>query len=89
MGNRILQARTHLGPITALIHHRSKVFTGSEDMTIRVWNVGKEGIIPDPKKHAICGHTLKITCFLSLGSLLLSGSADKSIKIWDGTEQKS
>ena len=74
--------KTHLAPITVMTKHKSQLYTGSEDMTIRLWNVGKEGVHPDPQKHAICGHTLKITSFLSFGQLLLSGSADKTIIIW-------
>ena len=74
--------KTHLAPITTLVQHGQQLFSGSEDMTIRVWNIGSKGVFPEAKKHAICGHTLKITTFLSFGKLLLSGSADRSIIIW-------
>jgi WD40 repeat protein len=82
-----MEMKSHLVPITALALHASKVYTGSKDMTVRGWRMGKRGICPDPQKHALSGHTGEVTCFGSVATLLLSGSADRTIIVWEGHSQ--
>jgi autophagy-related protein 16 len=58
------------------------VVGGSTDKTCRVWNLRTERMI-----HQLAGHAHKITCVRLIGGekAILSGSADRSMKVWDIT----
>jgi WD40 repeat protein len=60
----------------------TKVLTGSEDKTAKLWEVatGKE-------KHSFTGHMEPVTCvaFSPDGTKVLTGSRDKTAKLWDAT----
>jgi hypothetical protein len=58
--------KSHFRPITALIAHAGNVITGSEDMTIRIWNPKNKSLIQDPQLHALSAHTGAIKCFMSM-----------------------
>ena len=58
------------------------LISGSQDKTLKVWNIHTGGCIT-----TLTGHTGTIwCCVLSLDSnVIYSGSADNTIKIWDRT----
>lgn len=57
-------------------------YTGSEDLTLRKWEVNNKGVHPLKAKHALSGHSGSILTILPLGRILLSGSTDCSIILW-------
>ncbi|XP_023642671.1 putative E3 ubiquitin-protein ligase LIN-1 isoform X2 [Capsella rubella] len=69
------------GAVTALIYHRGLLFSGYSDGSVRVWNVNKKvaTLLWDIKEHKSA-----VTCFSlsESGERVLSGSADKTIRIW-------
>lgn len=58
------------------------VVGGSTDKTCRVWNLRTERMI-----HQLAGHAHKIMCVRLIGGekAILTGSADRSLKVWDIT----
>jgi WD40 repeat protein len=58
-------------------------------MTVRLWKATKEGVIPDSQRHALFGHKGQINCLQGTASLMLSGSSDKSIIVWEGYTLRS
>lgn len=52
----------------------------SDDLTIRLWSIGKQKCIKILKKHTYHITTVKFT---TKGNILISGSADETITIWD------
>lgn len=77
--------KSHFAAVSGLVVHENQLFSGSVDMTVRRWNVLKDRIVQDSKMHVLTGHTSKINCFLNLSHLLLSGSKDKTIIAWSGS----
>lgn len=72
---------THSGAVTALIYYKGHLCSGYEDGSLKVWDI-KEHIatlVLDTKIHRKA-----VTCFslLEQGNCLMTGSADKTIKIW-------
>ncbi|XP_010445833.1 PREDICTED: putative E3 ubiquitin-protein ligase LIN-1 isoform X2 [Camelina sativa] len=69
------------GAVTALIYHKGLLFSGYSDGSIRVWNVNKKvaTVLWDIKEHKST-----VTCFSlsESGESILSGSADKTIRVW-------
>ncbi|CAD5322314.1 unnamed protein product [Arabidopsis thaliana] len=69
------------GAVTALIYHKGLLFSGFSDGSIRVWNVNKKiaTLLWDIKEHKST-----VTCFSlsETGECVLSGSADKTIRVW-------
>jgi len=72
----------HSGRVTSTVFSPDgkMVLSGSEDKTLRLWDIlmGKE-------IRAFTGHAKAVTsvAFSSDGSLVLSGSEDRTIKLWD------
>ena len=58
------------------------VIGGSTDKTCRVWNLNTQRMI-----HQLAGHAHKIMCVRLIGGekAILTGSADRSLKVWDIT----
>ncbi|KAK9056703.1 hypothetical protein SSX86_024065 [Deinandra increscens subsp. villosa] len=55
------------------------VYAGSSDGLVNFWEQGKQSL---SHGGVLRGHKLAVLCLASPGSLLLSGSADKSICVW-------
>ena len=65
----------------------SRIVSGSDDNTIRVWNAESGKIIGEP----ITGHDswVNSVCFSQDGKRILSGSSDNTARVWDAVTGKS
>lgn len=72
--------------ITCLTAHKGNIYTGSKDMTIRVWNPNKDTLIQDPSLHALSAHTGSVNLLQSVEEFLLSSSSDRSVIVWKSTQ---
>ncbi|KAL0414749.1 UNVERIFIED_CONTAM: putative E3 ubiquitin-protein ligase LIN [Sesamum radiatum] len=80
--SQILEAGTKCsGAVTALIYYKGQLHSGYADGSIKVWDIkGQKAILVQEMKE----HKKAVTCFAlnEPGNCLLSGSADKTIKMW-------
>ncbi|KAL0457421.1 UNVERIFIED_CONTAM: putative E3 ubiquitin-protein ligase LIN [Sesamum latifolium] len=80
--SQILEAGTKCsGAVTALIYYKGQLHSGYADGSIKVWDIkGQKAIFVQEMKE----HKKAVTCFAlyETGNCLLSGSADKTIKMW-------
>lgn len=60
--------------------------SGSDDLSIRVWNISTQKCLRVLKKHTFHVTTLQ---FNSKGNVLISGSADETIVVWDLAQGRS
>ncbi|RLM99524.1 hypothetical protein C2845_PM06G24080 [Panicum miliaceum] len=75
------------GTATAISFFRGQLFAGYSNGTIRAWDIkGQRAIIIREVKE----HKKAVTCFAlsETGENLLSGSADKSIRVWEMAQHK-
>ncbi|XP_065863671.1 putative E3 ubiquitin-protein ligase LIN-1 [Euphorbia lathyris] len=86
---QILEAKpsSSSGAVTALIYYRGLLFSGYSDGSIKVWEIKQQSatLLWDIKEHKKA-----VTCFslYEPGESLLSGSADKTIRVWQMVHQK-
>ena len=75
-----LEGHTDSVTSVAFNHDGTKIVSGSEDKTIRVWNVDTGECILTLK-----GHTdyVKSVAFNHDGTKIVSGSDDKTIRVWN------
>ncbi|CAI9118834.1 OLC1v1020461C1 [Oldenlandia corymbosa var. corymbosa] len=74
------------GAVTALIYYKGLLCSGYADGSIKMWDIkGHTATVVQEMKN----HNKAVTCFslLEPGNCLLSGSADKTIKIWQMVQQ--
>ncbi|KAF8719996.1 hypothetical protein HU200_024766 [Digitaria exilis] len=75
------------GAATAIAFFRGQLFAGYSNGTIRAWDIkGQRAVIIREVKE----HKKAVTCFAisETGENLLSGSADKSIRVWEMAQRK-
>ncbi|KAG2619773.1 hypothetical protein PVAP13_3NG136200 [Panicum virgatum] len=75
------------GTATAIAFFRGQLFAGYSNGTIRAWDIkGQRAVIVREVKE----HKKAVTCFAlsETGENLLSGSADKSIRVWEMAQHK-
>ncbi|XP_024993188.1 zinc finger CCCH domain-containing protein 48-like isoform X2 [Cynara cardunculus var. scolymus] len=70
----------HTKSVLSLIVGAKRLFSGSADQTIRVWDAESLECV-----HVLNGHTDDVTTVLCWDHYLLSGSLDKKIKVWAAT----
>ena len=58
----------------------NRIISGSEDKTVKVWNVENELCLNSLEGHS---NWVKSVCFSGDGNIIVSGSEDKSIIVWD------
>ena len=60
---------------------RTKIVSGSDDQTVRVWDAESGSIIPSP----LLGHTSSVNsvAFSPDGTKIVSGSDDQTVHVWD------
>ena len=68
----------HTEIVTCLTHDENKLYSGSYDNTIRVWNTDTHETIA-----TLRGHTDAVWCLTLHENKLYSGSWDKTIRIWN------
>ncbi|KAJ8566002.1 hypothetical protein K7X08_008578 [Anisodus acutangulus] len=77
----------HSGAVTSLTYYNGELYSGHADGSIKAWDIkGQEAtLVRDMKEHKKA-----VTCFSisESGNCLLSGSSDKTIKIWQMLERK-
>ncbi|KAL7593635.1 hypothetical protein Lser_V15G31671 [Lactuca serriola] len=71
----------HTGPVLSLVVGAKRLYSGSDDNTIRVWDAETLECI-----QVLSGHSGDVTTVLCWDQYLLSGSLDKKIKVWGETE---
>ncbi|KAK6161171.1 hypothetical protein DH2020_004552 [Rehmannia glutinosa] len=74
------------GAVTALIYYKGQLYSGYADGSIKVWDIkGQTATLVQEMKE----HKKAVTCFALYepGNCLLSGSADKSIKVIDASRK--
>ncbi|XP_076924094.1 putative E3 ubiquitin-protein ligase LIN-1 [Bidens hawaiensis] len=75
------------GAVNSLIYYRGYLFSGYSNGSIKVWDIKGQttNLIADIKDHKMA-----VTCFALLepGNYLLSGSTDKTIRIWQMFKRK-
>lgn len=85
---QILEAgQKYSGAVTALIYYRGQLCSGYADGSIKVWNIeGQTATLAFEVKE----HKKAVTCFSLFEPMdgLLSGSADKTIRIWRMVQNK-
>ena len=69
--------RGHTDSVNCLTLHENKLFSGGDDMTIRVWNTETYEEIA-----TLEGHTYIVWCLTLHENKLYSGSWDKTIRVW-------
>ncbi|XP_060197763.1 putative E3 ubiquitin-protein ligase LIN-1 [Lycium barbarum] len=85
---QILEMSSNLsGAVTSLTYYNGELYSGHADGSIKAWDIkGQEAtLVRDVREHKKA-----VTCFSISGSgnCLLSGSADKTIKMWQMLERK-
>ncbi|KAI8004081.1 putative E3 ubiquitin-protein ligase LIN-1 [Camellia lanceoleosa] len=86
---QILEAtQNYSGAVTALIYYRGQLCSGYADGSIKVWDIKGQTatLVLDVKEHKSA-----VTCFSLFEPgecCLLSGSADKTIRIWQMIQRK-
>lgn len=78
---------SHLDSVRSVVFHETESFlvTGSEDATIKLWNLGhtnKSSVICDPV-HTYRGHTGMVLSVACGKNHMFSASADSTIMMWD------
>jgi len=69
--------RGHTNIVRCLALHENKLYSGSCDKTIRIWNTETHEEIA-----ILRGHTDVVRCLTLHENKLYSGSYDKTIRIW-------
>ncbi|XP_057958837.1 putative E3 ubiquitin-protein ligase LIN-2 isoform X2 [Malania oleifera] len=75
------------GSVSALIYYKGELYSGYSDGSIKVWEIkGHSATLVREMKE----HKKAVTCFslFEPGDSLLSGSADKTIRVWQKVQQK-
>ncbi|KAK2645809.1 hypothetical protein Ddye_021004 [Dipteronia dyeriana] len=85
---QILEAsHKYSGAVTALIYYKGLLYSGYSDGSIKVWDIKRQLaiLVWDIKEHRKA-----VTCFslFEPGESLLSGSADKTIRVWQMVHKK-
>ncbi|KAG5555082.1 hypothetical protein RHGRI_012572 [Rhododendron griersonianum] len=79
--------QNYSGAVTALIYYKGELCSGYADGSIKVWDIKgqKATLVLDMKEHKKA-----VTCFplFEPGDCMLSGSADKTIRIWQMVRRK-
>ena len=76
-GMHMTTLQGHTNDVSCLTVVGNKLYSGSYDETIRVWDT-------DTHQHitTLQGHTDEVVCLTKVGGKLYSGSWDKTIRVW-------
>lgn len=70
--------RGHQGDVLSLTITENKIISGSQDKTIKIWDLNTAKLL-----HTLSGHNSGIYSLAVSNNRLVSSSADRTIKIWD------
>ncbi|KAF2072538.1 hypothetical protein CYY_006155 [Polysphondylium violaceum] len=77
--NEIQILSSHTQPIKTLLNiDHERLASAGDDNVILVWSISTGRLLMRLEEH-----TQRVTCLLSFGNILVSGSMDKKIKMWD------
>merc|ERR1711907_658003 len=76
-GIQLYTLRGHTSYVYCLTVVGDKVYSGSDDETIRVWDTGTHECMT-----TLRGHTSWVGCLTVVGDKVYSGSGDKTIRVW-------
>ncbi|KAI3656330.1 hypothetical protein MP638_001374 [Amoeboaphelidium occidentale] len=80
----ITTIKAHSGPVTVLGQFENQLISGSEDNSIRTWNIDSMNLVLDLKRDlSRLGHLGSVTSIYVEGDILFSGSTDTTVKRWD------
>ena len=68
----------HKAAVWALIVHGDKLYSGSGDASIKVWDC----MVTFKNLETLQGHSGQVLCLAASGNFLFSGSHDKTIRAW-------
>ncbi|CAI9096498.1 OLC1v1032660C1 [Oldenlandia corymbosa var. corymbosa] len=74
----------HNSAVISLVVGANRLFSGSKDQTVRVWDLQTLECI-----HTLRGHNGSVTSLICWDKFLFSGSLDKSLKIWGASADQS
>ena len=77
-GILITTIQGHAGRVGCLTVVGKKLYSGSWDKTIRIWDTDSHQLAAP-----LQGHTLHVICLTVVGKKLYSGSGDRTIRVWD------
>ena len=77
-GTQIASLRGHTYAVNYLIVHNNILYSGSDDYTIRAWNLDTNECIT-----ALREHTNGVICLIVHKNILYSGSDDRTIRAWN------
>uniref|UniRef100_A0A1D1YLZ1 Putative E3 ubiquitin-protein ligase LIN-1 n=1 Tax=Anthurium amnicola TaxID=1678845 RepID=A0A1D1YLZ1_9ARAE len=86
--SQILEASSHVsGAATALIFYKGQLFSGYSDGSIKVWDIKGQTM---KLLLEVREHKKAVTCFTlsDPGNKLMSGSADKTVRVWQMVQRK-
>ena len=81
--------RGHAGAVFSLTSAKGQLFSAAQDAAVRVWPLGKgaaaAAAAEPPASVELVGHAgfVRALAVSGGGALLFSGSADKSVRVWD------
>ena len=72
----------HAGHVNFMVAAKGQLFSASQDQTVRVWGLQKDGF---ERKAELAGHHgfVRALAVSGGGALLFSGSQDKTVRVWD------
>ena len=76
-GTQIAILQGHIGVVVCLVVHNNILYSGSNDHTIRAWNLDTNECIT-----ALQGHADWVECLVVHNNVLYSGSGDNTICAW-------
>jgi WD40 repeat protein len=76
--SKIGEKQGHVGVITCLAYDMNRIYSGSTDETIMIWDhMSKQRVM------VLTGHEGSIVSLAIHGFMLMSGGADATIRLWD------